>query len=601
MQLNFSTQRPPARSRLLRFLLGLVLVLGLNLSTAPSSSAQLTLPEGFGQSQAIGLPDGVTRYGNLETSPVESPLSVKQLFTVASPTIYDRSPAALAGKQPVEQRVEEIQARLLLLLNRPMDPETLILDVSQINNIKIIRAQDQTFTQPLVLMSVTELDSQYNGIPVDQLAEQWRETLEQELRTGLQKLPQDRQRVLQILLILLLLTGVTVGLKYSLSRRQTQLRQQKQALKRTSALTEPEQPRSERPPAELTDPIAQTRTDFLQQLQRLFSLDRQLSALDFLQWLLFWLLILAWYGGVVWVAMVSPYLIRNQFKFIEIPLDLLSTWFFIGLMIRLSRYLIDRFIAQWQNSSLMNLISLGDSYRRQLRAATIAGAMKGLVTLVWLTLGLLWALGSLGLPTASAVAILSVLALAISLGSRRLVEDLVNGFLILAEDQFAIGDVIDLGNVSGLVENLNLRITQLRNSSGQLITIPNNRINEVRNLTRDWSRVDFSIDVDYYTDPDRAIAVLQNVAQTLYQDPDWHDKILSEPTVCGIDQVSHQGMTITVLIQTAPAQQWAVGREFRLRVRRALADHGINIGIPRTYTLETAAQLQESTDGIERK
>jgi len=84
---------------------------------------------------------------------------------------------------------------------------------------------------------------------------------------------------------------------------------------------------------------------------------------------------------------------------------------------------------------------------------------------------------------------------------------------------------------------------------------------------------------------------LNEVAQTLYNDPAWHDKIVAEPTVLGIDSVSHSGLTITVWIQTKPAEQWAVGREFRLRVRRAMAEHGIEIGIPQYYSLDGALKL----------
>lgn len=139
--------------------------------------------------------------------------------------------------------------------------------------------------------------------------------------------------------------------------------------------------------------------------------------------------------------------------------------------------------------------------------------------------------------------------------------------VILAEDQFAIGDVIDTGTASGLVENLNLRVTQVRSVDGELITIPNSNITQVKNLTRNWSRVAFSINVAYQTNPDEALAVLRDVAQKLYEDPDWHDKILAEPKVLGIDSVSHTGITITTWIQTEPAQQWMVGREFRLRYK----------------------------------
>lgn len=584
--------------QLLTFVLAFAIALGITLSPGRPVQAQLPLPEGFGQSENVGPPSEVTRYGNLETIAVKSPLSFTELFTIASPTIYDRSPEALLGKQTAEQRAAEVRARLLLLLKRPMDAETLVFDVSQLNNVKIIRAWDAQFPEPLVLMSVTELDSQFNGLPVDQLAEQWQEVLEQELRTGLKELPQVQQRSIHILLGLGGLTALIVFLKYGLFRRQKQLHRQKRALKATPVSPQVASPVEPQPALSSEEAIAQTRTHLLQRLAHLFSLDRQLGLLDFMQWLLFWLMILAWYGGGFWMAIVSPYLLENQFGFLEVLLGLLGIWFFTGLYIRLSRWLIDRLAHQWKHSNSTDFIRLGDAQRHQLRISTIAGATKGLVTVVWLIVGGLWALDEMGVPTASTVAILGLLALAVSFGSRRLVEDLVNGFLILAEDQFAIGDTIDLGTVSGLVENLNLRVTQLRNSSGEMITIPNSKISEVRNLTREWSRVDFSIDVAYQTDPDRALAVMQEVSQGLYNDPAWHDQMVSEPKVLGIDSVSHSGMTITTWIETKPGQQWAIGREFRLRVRRALQENGIEIGIPQqTYALESSTASSGAFNG----
>jgi moderate conductance mechanosensitive channel len=577
---------PISAKHLITLVLAFAIALGIALSLGQPVQAQFSLPEGFGQSSNVGPPPNVTRYGNLETIAVNSPLRFRELLTIASPTVYDRSPDGLQDRQTVEQRAKEIGDRLLLLLNRPMNPETLEFDVSQLNNVKIIEARDGRFTEPLVLMSVTELDAQYNGLPVDQLAKQWRDILEQELRTGLKDLPQNQQRVWQILLGLVLLTMIVAVIKYGLFRRQRQLRQRKQAIKATPIPNELNPLQAESNASEAS--LVQTRNQLLQRFSLLFSLDRQLGILGFAQWLLFWLLVFAWFGGDLWVAMVSPYLIRGQFRFVEVPINLLWVWFFTGLLIRVSRWLIDRFAARWRKADQGTLISLGDAQRHQLRVSTIAGATKGLVTIGLLTLGGLWALGAIGVPTASTVAILGLLALAISFGSRRLVEDLVNGFLILAEDQFAIGDWIDLGTVSGLVENLNLRVTQIRSGSGEMITIPNSKISEVKNLTRGWSRVDFSIDVAYQTDPDRALAVMRSMAQAFYSDPVWHDQIVSEPRVLGIDSVSHNGMTITTWIETQPGQQWAVGREFRLRVRRTLQENGIEIGVPQqVYALES--------------
>ena len=579
--------------RLILFGLSLLLVLGLNLAMGQPSQAQFSLPDGFGSQGPVGPPQGVVRYGNVEAITVESPLSDTTLFTIASPTVYDRSPEAVGDRQTVEQRAEEIQAKLLLLIQRPMDSESLVFEVSQLNNVAVIDVKDNQFPRPLVLLSVTEFDADFNGQPIDELADQWRGILEDELRNGLKKLPDDQRRVNHILLGLLLLTTGLVALKYGLSKRQKPLRRQKKAL-RAAAAPEPDTVPGGEPAATLDAPAVQARTAFVQRLQQVFTLDRQLAALDFLQWLLFWLMMLAWYSGFLWVAGVSPYLIRNQFKFLDVLLSLLLIWFLTGLAIRVSRRLIDIVIHRWNPFNRVDFLDFGDAQRHELRSSTIAGAAKGLVTIAIALFGLLSALNEMGLPTASVVAIGSLAGLAITFSSQNLIKDLVNGFFILAEDQYAIGDVIDLGSqTTGLVENLNMRVTQIRSGKGELITIPNSAITQVRNLTRSWSRVEFAIDVAYHTNPDQALAVLRAVAHGLYTDPAWHDKILAEPTVLGIDSVSHSGITITTWIQTEPAQQWTVGRELRLRVRNALEANGIEIGIPQYYSLDSSVKLSD--------
>ena len=110
-------------------------------------------------------------------------------------------------------------------------------------------------------------------------------------------------------------------------------------------------------------------------------------------------------------------------------------------------------------------------------------------------MGIGWGLSVLGVPTSSVLTFGAVAALALSLAAQGLIKDLVNGFLILCEDQYAIGDWIAVGDADGLVENMNLRITQIRTTEGRLITIPNSLISQVENLTRSWSRVDFRVSV----------------------------------------------------------------------------------------------------------
>ena len=155
-------------------------------------------------------------------------------------------------------------------------------------------------------------------------------------------------------------------------------------------------------------------------------------------------------------------------------------------------------------------------------------------------------------------------------------------------------DLVRIGKESGLVENLNLRVTQLRNSEGQLITIPNSNITDVSNLTRLWSRVDFSIVVDYNNDPKHVLKVLHQVSQQMYHESEWRDRLLEQPEVLGIDDLSHTGMLVRVWLKTVPMQQWSVGREFRLRVRQAFEINHIQIGIPQSITYSTnSAKLED--------
>jgi small-conductance mechanosensitive channel len=442
---------------------------------------------------------------------------------------------------------------------------------------------------------VTRVDADYHGIPIDELAADWRDILEIELKTGLKKLSeeqllQDFIAVLRTLLWLVLITALFISAKFLVKRYQRRLSQRKKALS-TPSKSEPITNSQTEETEEI--PQVQSRNYFLQGFNEILSIDRRLSVLSLLQWLLFWLLILIWYLGLYFQIKQFPLLQQYSRGVLQTPIEILDIWFFTGLAIRICRRLIDRFTTEREGFDLGDVLTFGDAQRRQLRASTIAGAAKGLVSVLLLSLGVILALDSLGLPTTSVLAIGSIFALAISFGSQSLVKDLVNGFLILAEDQFAIGDVIDITSASGLVENLNLRVTQLRSADGELVTIPNSNITQVKNLTRSWSRVAFSIDVAYQTNPDKALEVLRNVAQKMYKDPEWHDKIVSEPKVLGIDSVSHSGMTLTTWIETKPGQQWAVGREFRLLVRRALTAHGIEIGTPRqTLAMESSAEGQ---------
>ena len=221
--------------------------------------------------------------------------------------------------------------------------------------------------------------------------------------------------------------------------------------------------------------------------------------------------------------------------------------------------------------------------RHSLRASTLARVFKGwLSTLIYLLLGvtIFYHLHQLGTITQAVAIFIGFFSFALSLASQNLLKDLIAGLLILWEDQYAVGDVIVVGEQGGLVEKITLRITQLRSLDGKLITIPNRSIEMVENLSSEWSRVNYAVEVSYHTDVDLALSIIEATAKELYRDPQWQEKILETPEILGVDNISHTGTLIRVIIKTEPLEQWSVGREFRLRLKKAFDNHGIEVGMP---------------------
>ncbi len=576
-------------------LLSFILVVG----SASMALGQFSDLSKMGQGSSV--PKGVSRLGEYEVTWVKSPIDDQQLFEIAAPTIFDRSNPP-KGRIPVEIRAKAIEERLDRELLRLAEtrksaisqPST--VEIATLNNRPLLLVTNPQKSRPLKLVTVTEPDAEYHSETLQTLAEQWRTVLQKEVNRQADLLnpqvffPRIGQAFL-ILLAMLITTAVIWGLRRLIRRRQGALQPQGQsqipgaqvAISDIPAVPPEDTSPEERP----NGAIASNRAGFWGRLQSPLNFQRQLGLYSFLQWLTFWLLVVIWYFGTYAILSRIPILMKYSGWALAAPLQLLFIWFSLSLTIRICKWLVDWIVNALQSSAYL---SFGETQRQSLRISTVTTALKGLITFIFLAIGVVWTLDLLDIPTSSILAGGAILGLAVSFSSQSLIKDLVNGCLILAEDQFAVGDVIDLGDASGMVETMNLRITQLRNSDGELITVPNSAIIKVRNLTRSWSRVNFSIDVAYQTDPEKALSVMQEVAQKLYDDPEWQNKIVAQPTVLGIDSVSHSGMKITTWIQTEPGEQLAVGREFRLRVRRALEENGIEIGAPRqTYALESSS------------
>jgi small conductance mechanosensitive channel len=197
---------------------------------------------------------------------------------------------------------------------------------------------------------------------------------------------------------------------------------------------------------------------------------------------------------------------------------------------------------------------------------------------------------------APVLASVGVVGLALSLGAQTLAKDLIAGFFVLLENQYGIGDVIQVGDIAGVVEHLTLRVTQLRDADGKLHIIPNGEVRIVSNLTKDWSRAVVDVNVAYEEDIEYVLQVLEEVAADFAQDEKIAPDLLEEPQVLGPLGLGDWSMTVRVMVNTQPGQHFGVGRELKKRVLAACEEKGITLPYPRS---EVLVRTLEGKKGLE--
>ena len=286
-----------------------------------------------------------------------------------------------------------------------------------------------------------------------------------------------------------------------------------------------------------------------------------------------------WLGAILLILGLFPQTRSLQIwivTLIRIPLRICLAVVATYILIRLSNILVARI-----NSTLsQNYVMSRDVRRRmQVRINTITRLVGGIVAIFWIILGVLTALTLIGFNVTPLLAGAGILGLAFSFASQNIIKDALNGFFIIFEDQYAVGDVINVGDVGGMVENLNLRITQLRDGQGRLITIPNSEIKVVANLSSQWSRAEIDIPVAYETEIDFALELIAKVANEMEQESDWHEQIIKPPEVLGVDNFSDRGSVVRIWIETEPLKQWSVAREFRRRLQKTFEQHDIPLPV----------------------
>ncbi|MEU5002439.1 mechanosensitive ion channel family protein [Streptomyces sp. NPDC021622] len=226
--------------------------------------------------------------------------------------------------------------------------------------------------------------------------------------------------------------------------------------------------------------------------------------------------------------------------------------------------------------------------RREQRARTIGSVLSSIVTVVIAVMGLAMILDQIGIALGPLLASAGVVGLAIGFGAQSLVADYLSGMLIMFEDQYGVGDSVDLGEAVGEVEHVGLRLTQVRDINGGLWHIRNGEILRVRNDSQDWARAVLDVSVAYDTNLETLFGVLEETGHALREDPQFEKVLLEDPEVWGVQSLDVDGIVVRLVVKTAPLKQWSVTRELRRRVKESLDAAGIEHPFPqRTVWMRT--------------
>lgn len=221
-------------------------------------------------------------------------------------------------------------------------------------------------------------------------------------------------------------------------------------------------------------------------------------------------------------------------------------------------------------------LALGSARRAQ-RARTIGSVLRSTAGVVVGTIVAILVLDELGQNIAPFIASAGIVGVAFGFGAQSLVKDFLAGMFMLLEDQYGVGDVVDLGPAVGTVEAVALRVTKIRDAEGTLWYVPNGSMTRVGNKTQGWARAVVRVQVDYFADIDRVQELLVSTAAGVAADPRYADAVLGDPAVDGIEDLTAEAVELKVSVRTAPARQWEVARALRSAVRQALDVAGIRL------------------------
>jgi moderate conductance mechanosensitive channel len=288
--------------------------------------------------------------------------------------------------------------------------------------------------------------------------------------------------------------------------------------------------------------------------------------------------------------------------------------FLVGLVARwLLHRVVDRVVRRAEEGVLPDRLSRmsvgrsttedGDSAtsRRMQRARTMGDLLKSVITGVILAVVITMALAELDYEIGPIIASAGIVGVALGFGAQNLVKDFLSGVMMMIEDQYGVGDVVDLGEAVGTVENVGLRVTRVRDIDGTVWYVRNGEILRVGNQSQNWARTVLDVSFPYREDVAKVRRVLQDVADDLWHDEDFDHVIIEQPEIWGIEAVSADAITMRVTLKTAPLEQWRVAREMRARIKARFDAEGISAPYAHTVVVNQSQGDQAAPEGTTPK
>lgn len=522
----------------------------LLLAWGSAALAQLPVP--------IGTPTDTTgkrasAAGALETAPIA--FEGRTLFKIAAPKgTVDGVSRVLLREETIEENLRRIAVPTgvnVLGVGAPrFDADTFRIATGEENGYEMLYATDASGKESPPILTVTEADAEFNGVRSSELAKLWRGILEDALAPSLRarapEYARARFRTFPLALIAaLIFTFICEWLRKILRDKEADI-------------------------ASAEDEIDPRGTSDSQEARRL-RVSRTLVHAGVLTLLV--AAIAAWVIVALWTLSIIPSTRAFASGLWVRILWIIGIWLAFVVLDNVLNFIIVRLSNDW----VPGRAGLAEYSRALLRRPTFVGAACNLKAIVLVLLAIAGTLTALNVSTASALTVSALFGFAITFAAQSIIKDYVTGFLILAEDQFAIGDYVTINGTSGFVENLTLRIVQIRSDDGALVTIANGSILQAQNATSTWSRVDFRIAVTLDSDIDRATAVLQQALDELVRQPRWAADILEQPQVLGVDALTPTSIILRAWIKAAPMERGPLAREINRRVVVAFRESGITL------------------------